>query len=219
MSILLSNIWEKLYLQNVYDPNFYKNGKALINLYIKKTYKNNLSEIETILTEEREKKALKDKDGKYYTKGPNDLFELLTIAFETIKDYKNIYLYKSILNLSFYLIHHYLLGVATVLINHNIIIPKEFLLAISNNSLIIEKLINNFIEEIKKTNIINEEEIKESIKLEKIKSLINGISQKVISSFIYNFLDKLGQLFKNDSFISLDMKKIMIKIKLIVSSF
>ena len=41
-----------------------------------------------------------------------------------------------------------------------------------------EKLINNFIEEIKKTNIITEEEIKESIKLEKIKSLINGISQK-----------------------------------------
>ena len=209
MSIILFDMWEKLYLQNVYDPNFFKNGKALTEIYIKKTYKNILAVIETILTEEREKKALKDKEGKYYTKGPNDLFELLTITFESIKDYKNIYLYESILNLFYYLIRQYLLGVATVLTNPNIIIEKEFLLAIANNVLNFETLINNLLDEVKKTNILTEEEIKDSIKLDKINVLLNGISQKSITSFICCFMEELGHFFKNVTFISLDMSKIV----------
>ena len=54
--MFLFDLWEGLYFQNVDDPNFYKNGKALTKIYIKKTYKNILSVIENILMEEREKK-------------------------------------------------------------------------------------------------------------------------------------------------------------------
>ena len=208
-SMILFDLWEGLYLQNVDDPNFYKNGKALTKIYIKKTYKNILSVIENILMEEREKKALKDKDGKYYTKGPNDLFELLTITFDSIKDYRNVYLYRSVLNLFYYLIRQYLLGVATVLTNYEIIIDKEFLLSMANNCIILEKLIKSLLEEVKKTNVLSEEEINLYFNLDKVKALINGISEKSITSLIFFFIEEVGKYFKNVFFLSLDMPKII----------
>lgn len=143
MSVMLFNMGDRLHALNVDDPNFFKNGKELTKIYIKKTYNNVLSVIESILKDEREIKALKDENGNYYTKGPNDLFDLLASTFELMKEEQNKYLYESILNLYHSSIQQYLLGVETTLTNLDVIIDKEFLLAMANNSLIMIKLLNN----------------------------------------------------------------------------
>jgi len=210
LSVMLFNMGDRLHALNVDDPNFYKNGKELTKIYIKKTYNNVLSVIESILKDEREIKALKDENGNYYTKGPNDLFELLASTFELMKEEKNKYLYESILNLYHSSIQQYLLGVETTLTNLDVIIDKEFLLAMANNSLIMIKLLNNLLEETKEKNVLTEKEINENIKLENIMTIINRISQKSITTFIYCFVNQLGQYFKNIAFIKLDLSKILI---------
>ena len=210
MSVMLFNMGDRLHALNIDDPNFYKNGKELTKIYIKKTYHNVLSVIESILKDEREIKALKDENGNYFTKGPNDLFDLLGSTFELMKEEKNKYLYESILNLYHSSIHQYLLGVETALTNLDVIIDKEFLLAMANNSLIMIKLLNNLLEETKEKQVLTEEEINENIKLEKLMTIINRISQKSITTFIYCFVNQLGQYFKNIPFIKLDMSKILI---------
>ena len=207
---MLFNMGDRLHALNVDDPNFYKNGKELTKIYIKKTYNNVLSVIESILKDEREIKALKDENGNYYTKGPNDLFDLLASTFELMKEEQNKYLYESILNLYHSSIQQYLLGVETTLTNLDVIIDKEFLLAMANNSLIMIKLLNNLLEETKEKNVLTEKEINENIKLENIMTIINRISQKSITTFIYCFVNQLGQYFKNILFIKLDLSKILI---------
>ena len=210
MSTMLFDMGERLNKLNVNDQNFFKNGKILTNIYIKKTYNNVLAVIENILKDEREKKALKDDSGKYYTNGPNELFELLERTFDLMKEYKNKYLYESILNFYHSSIHQYLLGVETALSNLDFIIDKEYLLSMANNSLIMIKLLNNLLEETKEMKVLTEEEINTCFKLDQIMTIINRISQKSITTFIYCYVNELGQYFKNISYIKLDMSKILI---------
>ena len=64
--MMLFNLWEKSYYVNVDDINLYKNAKAFTDIYVKQTYRNILSVIDNILTDDRDRKALTDSDGKYY---------------------------------------------------------------------------------------------------------------------------------------------------------
>ena len=212
ISSMLFNMGEKLSLMKVDDPNFYKNGKILINIYMKKTYNNLLAIIENILKDEREKKAIVDNNNKYYySHGPQDLFELLARTFDLIKEYQNKYFYESILKLYNSCTYQYLLGVETTLKNTDYILDKEFLLAMANNSMILIKLLNKLIDDIKILKVLDEKEIKQSFKLEKFLILINFISQKAITTFVYYFLNELGQYFKTNSFISLDLSQILVR--------
>ena len=211
ISMLLFNFGEKLYRLNVNDPNFSKNGKELIKIYLKKIYHNVLTVIENILKDEREIKAIKDNQGLYYTKGPFDLFELLNGTFDLCKTNKNKYLYQLILNLFYSSINQYLLGVETVLNNLDIIIDKEYLLAMSNNSLYIINLLNNVIDEVKDKNVLTEKEINKSFKIEKLLEIINKISLKSITTFVFSFLNDLGKHFKEFSYIELDLVKVLIE--------
>jgi hypothetical protein len=191
ISMMLFNLWEKSYLLNVDDINLYKNAKAFMDIYIKQTYRNILSVIENILTDDRERKALTDNDGKYYLKSPSDLFELLQITFDFAKTYQNKYLYESILNLFYYCIYQYLLGIGAFLTNLDIIMEKEFLLAICNDCITIQNLTENLIKDVQSLNISNELEIDVSLNLENIIILLNKVSQKSIANFIYLFSDEL----------------------------
>ena len=65
-------------------------------------------------------------------------------------------------------INHYLLGKETVLNNLDIVIEKEFLLSITNNSLNIIQLLNSLMENITEMEVLKEEEINDFIKLRKI---------------------------------------------------
>lgn len=208
ISMMLFNLWEKLHLLNVDDINLYKNAKAFTDIYIKQTYRNILSVIENILTDDRERKALIDNDGKYYLKSPNDLFELLQITFDFAKTYQNKYLYESILNLFYYCIYQYLLGIGAFLTNLDIIMEKEFVLAICNDCITIKSLTENLIKDVKSLNVLNDLEIDGSLNLENINILLNKISQKSIASFIYLFSDELEHYFK-ENIVKLNMAKIV----------
>ena len=56
----------------IIDPNLSKNAKKLIKIYMKKTFQN-LSVIE--IKKWNRNKSFKKKWRKYYTNGPNDLFD------------------------------------------------------------------------------------------------------------------------------------------------
>ena len=209
MSMMLFIFGERLYKLNVNDQNFFKNGKELTNIYLKKTYQNVLSVIENILKKEREIKAVKHEMGYYYTQGPNDLFETLSRTFDLVKENKNKCLYELTLNLFNSSINQYLLGVETVLTSLDIVMEKEYLLAVANNSLNMIDLFNSLLDDIKESKVLTDEEINENLKLKKILLKINKVSEKAITDFVFYFLNELGNHFKDFSFMSLDMTKIL----------
>ena len=210
LSMMLFMFYDRLFDLNVNDQNFSKNGKELAKIYLKKTYQNVLSVIENILRKEREVKAIIHDMGYYYTQGPNDLFEFLSQTFDLLKENKNKHIYEMAIDLFNSCINQYLLGEETVLNNLDIVMEKEFLLSMANNSLNIIQLLNSLIENIKEMEVLKEEEINEFIKLRKIMMRINRISQKSIITFVFNFLNDLGNHFKIKSFIDLDMTKILV---------
>ena len=210
LSMMLFMFYDRLFDLNVNDQNFSKNGKELAKIYLKKTYQNVLSVIENILRKEREVKAIIHDMGYYYTQGPNDLFEFLSQTFDLLKENKNKHIYEMAIDLFNSCINQYLLGEETVLNNLDIVMEKEFLLSMANNSLNIIQLLNSLIENIKEMEVLKEEEINEFIKLRKIMMRINRISQKSIITFVFNFLNVLGNHFKIKSFIDLDMTKILV---------
>ena len=210
LSMMLFMFHDRLFDLNVNDQNFSKNGKELAKIYLKKTYQNVLSVIENILRKEREVKAIIHDMGYYYTQGPNDLFEFLSQTFDLLKENKNKHIYEMAIDLFNSCINQYLLGEETVLNNLDIVMEKEFLLSMANNSLNIIQLLNSLIENIKEMEVLKEEEINEFIKLRKIMMRINRISQKSIITFVFNFLNDLGNHFKIKSFIDLDMTKILV---------
>ena len=210
LSMMLFLFGERLFDLNINDQNFFKNGKELAKIYLKKTYQNVLSVIENILRKEREVKAVVHDMGFYFTQGPNDLFEILSQTFDLLKNNKNKCIYELTIDLFNSGINQYLLGVETVLNNKDIIMEKEFLLSMANNSLNIIQLLNSLIESIKDMNVLTEQEINDYIKIRKIMIRINRISQKSIITFVFNFLNELGNHFKLKSFMELDMTKILI---------
>ena len=210
LSMMLFLFGERLFELNVNDQNFSKNGKELAKIYLKKTYQNVLSVIENILRKEREVKAIVHDMGYYYTQGPSDLFEILSQTFDLLKENKNKDIYEMTIDLFNSGINQYLLGEETVLNNLDIVMEKEFLLSMANNSLNIIQLLNSLIENIKEMDVLKEEEINEFIKIRKIMMRINRISQKSIITFVFNFLNELGNHFKVKSFMDLDMTKILV---------
>ena len=211
LSMMLFLFGEKLFELNVNDQNFSKNGKELAKIYLKKTYQNLLSVIENILKKEREVKAIIHEMGYYYTQGPNDLFEILSQTFDLLKSNRNKVVYEMTIGLFNSSINQYLLGVETVLNNLDIVMEKEFLLSVANNSLNLIQLLNSLIENIKDMDVLTENEINDFIKVRKIMMRINRISQKAIITFVFNFLNDLGNHFKKiNSFMNLDMTKILI---------
>ena len=55
----------------------------------------------------------------------------------------------------------------------------------SNNSLYIINLLNNVIDEVKDMNVLTEKEINKSFKIEKLLEIINKISLKSITTFLF----------------------------------
>ena len=78
------------------------------------------------------------------------------------------------------------------------------------NSLNKIQLLYSLIKIIKDINVFTVQEIIYFIKIRKIMIRINRISQKSIITFVFNFLNELGNHFKLKSFMELDMTKILI---------
>ena len=208
LSMLLFNFGERLLLLNVDDQNFINNAKEFGKIYLKKTYSNILAVIENILKDEREKKTIINENGMYTTNGPYDLLELLGCTFELIKDKKNKYLYQLILNVFYSSINQYLLGVETILTNTDIIIEKEFALSMANNAIVISNVLLKLFNDVKCMNVLSEKEVTEYFKYDKLMEMIDRISLKSITIFVFCFLNELGRHFRDLTFISLDTANI-----------
>ena len=95
---------------NIDDENILKNGKECIKIYFKKIFENILNTIENILKNERELKGNKNDEGIYYTMGPKDLFDILSKAFDLVKEYRHPIIYKELLKILNVSIFQYLMS-------------------------------------------------------------------------------------------------------------
>ena len=211
LGMLLLDFGEALLELNVDDENLYKNGKELIKIYFKKTYQNILSVIESILKDEREVKGIKTETGELQTHGPSDLFEILSRTFDLIKENKNKCVYKEVLILFKESIKQYLIGIDAVLMNLDIIVENNYLIAVANNSFNMIQLLNTLIDDMKEMNVLTEDEINEHIQNTKLMYTITRVSQEAISKFVSQFRLELGKEFKNVNYIDLHMDRILIK--------
>ena len=210
-AVLIFDFDEQMNNLRIIDPNLSKNAKELVKIYMKKTFQNLLSVIENILRSEREIKALKSDEGKYYTNGPNDLFDILSKTLDLVKDYKKKDIYDQILKLFNECIIQYLIGVDCVINNQDIITENEFNLAIANNAYNLIQLLMGLTDDIKELNVLTEAQINDSFEIKKIMSSINMMSEASINKFVNNFQKEMGIPFNNVLFMDLDIKQILIK--------
>ena len=120
MAIFLYKQEKRLEVFGINDPNYNSNAKELIKIFIKKTFLNVKTIIESILKSEREIKAIKNEDGILITNGPSDLFKILYTTFDLIKAHNNRALYEQMLYLFKECIMQYLIGVDYVInVNKN----------------------------------------------------------------------------------------------------
>ena len=153
MSTFLFKFSDKLKKLKVIEPNMVKNGKELVKIYMKKTYKNITDVIENILKSEREIKSITNENGELVTNGPNDLFDILSKSFNLIQETKIKYIHAKMLNMFYECIIQYLIGVDCITSNFNIIVERNFLIAIANNSVLVNMLLNSLIDNFKDADV------------------------------------------------------------------
>lgn len=210
---------EKLKKLRVTDTNFSKNAKEFIKISMKKQYKNILDIIANILKMEREKKAIKGENGYYITVAPQDLFNILSKSFDSIKQFSHKYLFTQMLETDHECLIQYLIGVDCVISNYTIQVEKEFLLSIANNSEMINHLLNNsLIEDFRNTKLLTDKEINEALRFNQLMSSINLMTQNSISRFVNDLSDRLEKEFQ-DHFLALNMTKILVATKDIYGEF
>lgn len=199
---------EKLKKLRVNEPNLSKNGKELVKIYMKKTYKNITDVIENILKSEREVKAIKSDNGECMTNGPNDLFDILSKSFDLIAEEKNKYIHSKMLNMFYECIIQYLIGVDCITSNNNIIVDRDFLIAIANNSVLVNILLSSLIDNFREADVLSEDEINEEIRTKEIMSSLNLMSQNAVSRFVSELSKRLASVF-NCNFLDLDLHKVL----------
>lgn len=213
LAMNLFNFEEKLKKLRVIDTNFSKNAKEFIKISMKKQYKNILDVIGNILKMEREKKGIKGENGYYNTTAPKDLFNILSKSFDSIRQFSNKYLLTQMLETYHECLIQYLIGVDCVISNYTIIVEKEFLLAIANNSEMINHLLNNsLIEELRNTKLLTDKEINEALRFHQLMSSINLMTQNSVSRFVNDLSEKLEKEFL-DHFLALNVTRILVATK------
>jgi hypothetical protein len=85
LAFILFNHEDQLNLFGIADSNFSQNARELVKIFIKKTFLNVKTIIESILRDEREKKAYKTTINLLITNGPIDLFKVLNSLFDILK--------------------------------------------------------------------------------------------------------------------------------------
>ncbi len=210
LAMRLFNFSQKLSEVHLHDPNFEKNAKELVKIYMKKIFKNTLDVIENILKSEREIKSIKNAEGQYCTNGPSDLFDILSKTFDLVKEYKNKYIYEQTFNLFHECIIQYLIGVDCVTSNYKIKVETEFLLAVANNSAIIIQLLNQLIDDSNEMGVLNEKEINDAIRLKQINTSINLMTKISIERFVNEFSDELSTSYEGSNFLELDITKALL---------
>ena len=166
--------------------------------------------IESILKNEREVKALKSPDHIFITNGPLDLFKMLYSLIDVFKkeNYRVKYIMEQFLYLCKECILQYLMGVDCVVSRYDLDIDKEFLLAVSNNSIKINSQFEDLLDEIKSMKILTDKEVEDASGAREISSSLTIISNSSISRFVQDLSDALMSEFE-DHFLTLDISNIL----------
>ena len=219
ISYLVLNFGEMLQKLNIDEQNLSKNGRELAKIYFNKNFQNIYDIIESILKKEREKKGEKNEQGQYFTHGPNELFEILNDAFETIKPYKHSIIYKKLLKIYYISITQYIIGVNCVITNQDLIIEDEYLISVANSSFNLIQLLNTLIDNMKDMDVLSEKEIIEEVEMKKITSYINKLTLNSIIRFVYDQKDELAKIFDNINFFDLEMMKVVFQTSQIFNDY
>ena len=108
-------------------------------------------------------------------------------------------------------IYQYCYGINCVLSNRGVIIDDEYLITISNDTLPIGQLLNDFIENVKNRNILSKEEIDEEIQITKLIDIIDKITNNAVIHLIYEHKDELEKDFEEQNFFKIEFDKILQK--------
>ena len=87
----------------------------------------------------------------------------------------------------------------------------EFLLAVSNDTLIFNDLINDFIEKFKNLKIYTEEEINEEIQIKKLIGIIDKLNNNAVIHLVYEHKDLLENEIEKEKYLKIDLINIIKK--------
>lgn len=207
---MLFSYEEKLTKFGIVDPNFSHNGRELIKIFVKKTFHNMKTIIESILKSEREEKAVNTGDNILITNGPYDLFKLIFSIFDIFKkeNFKIKFIVEQFLSLTKECIIQYILGADCVISRTDQDIDMEFLIAIANNSNKINTQYEELIDQIKTMKILNDEEVDEAASRREIISLVMLTSMNAIVRFVTDLSEELLIKFQ-ENFMTLDISNVL----------
>ena len=211
LSYFLLDFGENLQLLNVDDRNLNKNGKELAKIYFNKNFQNISDIVENILAHERQKKGVKNAQGQYFTDGPNDIFDILNDAFNSIKQYRHPIIYRKLLKIFYITIIQYVIGVNCVVTNQDLIIEHEYLISVANSVFNLIQILNNLIDNMVKMNVLSEKEINEAVGMKRITKSINKLTFNAIYRFVFDRKDELSEEFDNVDFMDLQMMNVIMK--------
>ena len=211
LGVMLLNYNEEVNKFNVYDINLLKNGKEFVKIYFKSMFYNNLYSIENMLKYEIESKGNKDGQGIYYSEGPKIIFDIIFKMLELIKDFKHKIIFNYLLKIVNMSIFQYCYGINCVISNQGVIIEDEYLITVSNDTLSINQLLNNFIENFRKINILTEEEINEEIQKNNLINIIDKLTFNAMIYLVYEHKDELEKDFEEQKFLKIEIDNIIKK--------
>ena len=211
LGLMLLNYYDEVTRFNVEDVNLLKNGIELIKIYYKSIFPNILFSIENMLKYNIEHKGSKDGNGIYYSEGPKILFDIFWKIFDLVKNFKHKIIFSLLLKIFNMSLFQYCFGINCVISNRGIIIEDEYLITVSNDTLIIGEFLNGFIENFKNLNVLTEEEINEEIQLKKIVGTIDRLNYNSIIHLVYEHKDELEKQFEEEKFLKMELNKIIPK--------
>ena len=211
MGLMLLNFYDRVNIFNVDDINLLKNGKEFVKIYFQRIFPNILFSIENTIKYVIEHKGSQNKEGLYYSEGPKILFDIFWKIFDLVKDYKHKIIFNYLIKVLNVSIFQYCFGMNCVLSNRGIIIEDEFLLTISNDTLILDELLINFVDKYKNLNIYTEEEINEEYQLKTLIGVIDNLNNNAIIHLVFEHKDGLEKEIEKQKFLKIDVIQIIKK--------
>ena len=193
---------------HIEDINLKKNGNEFVKIYIKNIYKTVIDFIQNILKTERAKKVWDENNGELTTSSPQDLFTIYNNVAQTNKNIKISYVHSYVLNMLYEGIIQFLIGIDCASSNYKIKIEEKYLITISNNTVTILNLLNEFIENYKEGCVLSEKKINEEIHIKSLVNALNLLRQNTITRFVIELSKPLADSF-NCYYHLLDLEEIL----------
>ncbi|MCQ2818954.1 MAG: PH domain-containing protein [archaeon] len=190
------------------EDNISQSANELGDIIMKKTYINLIEQIENIIKKEKESKAISDENNKFKTEGPKEVFELLNNKFNEFKDTKTKEIYLKVMELFSKIILQYIIGIDSTFIKNDLIIESNFYIGLANNTFNFKTLLNEFINSVVSSGIVNENEIKDTLRYNQINNSLDRLNHKLIYRFVELSSKTLETVYQNKGIKDLDAVEI-----------